>query len=211
MTLTLTLLITAFTVGISLLAFKDHMYFYKLKDHPYTVYRQKEYYRWITSAFIHNDTWHLIVNMLVFYQFGEVVEQIFVAFYGDLTGRLLFLALYVGSIIAGALPSYFKHKNNEGYAAVGASGGVAGIMFAYALFAPTSKIALYFIIPMYTIVWACLYLLYEHWSSRRMNDNIAHDAHLYGAVFGFVATSIMIPQALPHFVSEIMDLVNGVN
>lgn len=211
MTLSLTLLLTLFTVGISLLAFNNPMYFYKLQHHPYTESRKNEYYRWLTSGFIHNSYGHLGLNMFVFYQFGEAVEGVYVAFFGDLMGRLLFFALYLGAIAAGSVPSYLKNKNNEAYAAVGASGGVAGIMFAYALFAPTSQIALYLVIPMYTIVWALLYLMYEHWASRRMQDNIGHDAHLYGAIFGFIATAVMIPRAFPHFISEIMDLINGVN
>lgn len=209
--MSLTLIIVLFTVGISMLAFNDSMYFYKLRDHPYTVLRQKEYYRWLTAGLLHGDYMHLIVNMFVFYQFGGIVEEIFTAVFGDLTGRLLYLFLYMGSIIAGALPSYFKHQNDEGYAAIGASGGVAGIMFAYALFAPTSVIKLYGIIPLYAIIWAVLYLIYEQWEARRAQDNIGHDAHFYGAVFGFIATAIMIPRAIPHFISEIMDLVNGVN
>jgi membrane associated rhomboid family serine protease len=207
--MSLTLILLLFTVGISILALNDPTYFYKLSHHPFTEVRQKEYYRWITSGFIHNDYMHLGVNMFVFYQFGGIVEQVFTSVYGDLTGRLLYLALYIGAIVAGALPSYFKHQNNEGYAAVGASGGVAGIMFAYALFSPTSQILLYGIIPLYSIAWAVLYLVYEQWAGRRGGDNIGHDAHFYGAVFGFIATAVMIPRAIPHFISAIQDLLNG--
>ena len=209
--MSLTLILLLFTVGISLLAFNNPMYFYKLRHHPYSEFRQNEYYRWLTSSLLHGDYWHLFVNMFVFYQFGGVVEDVFTAVYGNLTGRLLFLGLYLGSIIAGDLPSYFKHKNDESYSAIGASGGVAGIMFAYAMFAPTKVIYLYAVLPLYTVIWAILYLMYEHWSSRRAQDNIGHDAHLYGAIFGFIATALMIPKAFPHFISEIMDLINGVN
>lgn len=207
--MSLTLLLTLFTVGISMLAFNDSMYFYKFRHHPYTELRQKEYYRWLTSGLLHADYGHLAINMFVFYQFGGIVEQVYTTVFGDLTGRLLYLGLYIGAIIAGALPSYFKHQNDQGYAAVGASGGVAGIMFAYALFSPTSTIGFMMVIPMYTIVWAVLYLLYSQWASRRAQDNIGHDAHFYGAVFGFIATAIMIPRAIPHFISAIQDVLGG--
>ena len=209
--MSLTLIIVIFTVGISLLAFNDPMYFYKLRHHPYTEFRQNEYYRWLTSSLLHADYMHLGVNMFVFYQFGSIVESVFVDYFGTLTGRLLYLVVYLGSVIAGDIPSYLKHKYDEGYAAIGASGGVAGIMFAYALFAPTSVIRLYGIIPLYTIIWAVLYLIYEQWAGRRGQDNIGHDAHFYGAVFGFICTAIMIPEAFPHFISEISGLVSGNN
>jgi membrane associated rhomboid family serine protease len=206
--MSLTLLILVVTVTISALALSDPTYFYKLSHHPFTEVRKKEYFRWLSSGFIHNDYMHLGINMFVFYQFGGIVEQVFATAYDGLTGQLMFLALYAGSIIAGALPSYFKHQNNEGYAAVGASGGVAGIMFAYALFSPTSKILLYGIIPLYSIAWAVLYLIYEQWAGRRGQDNIGHDAHFYGAVFGFIATAVMIPRAVPHFISAIQSLLH---
>ncbi|MDZ7876650.1 MAG: rhomboid family intramembrane serine protease [Saprospiraceae bacterium] len=196
------------TVVVSALALNDPSYFYKLSHHPFTEVRRKEYFRWLSSGFIHNDYIHLGVNMFVFYQFGGIVEQVFVAAYDGLMGKLMYLFLYGGSIIAGALPSYLKHQNNEGYAAVGASGGVAGIMFAYALFSPTSKILLYGIIPLYSIAWAVLYLIYEQWAGRRGQDNIGHDAHFYGAVFGFIATAVMIPRAIPHFFSAIQGVLN---
>ena len=76
--MSLTLLIVIFTVGVSLLAFNDPMYFYKLRHHPYTEFRRKEYYRWLTSSLLHADYWHLGLNMLMFYQFGSVVEEVFV-------------------------------------------------------------------------------------------------------------------------------------
>ena len=76
--MSLTLLIVILTVGISLLAFNDPMYFYKLRHHPYTEFRQNEYYRWLTSSLLHADYMHLGINMLVFYQFGSVVESGFV-------------------------------------------------------------------------------------------------------------------------------------
>ena len=207
--MSLTLILLIFTVGISALALNDPTYFYKLSHHPFTEVRQKEYYRWITSGFIHNDYMHLGINMFVFYQFGGIVERVFTSVYGDLTGRILYLALYIGAIVAGSIPTYFKHQNNESYAAVGASGGVAGIMFAYALFSPTSQILLYGIIPLYSIAWAVLYLVYEQWAGRRGGDNIGHDAHFYGAIFGFIATAVMSPRAIPHFISAIQDLLNG--
>lgn len=207
--MSVTLILLIITVGISFLAFNEPMYFYKLQHHPFTEIRQKEYYRWLTSGFIHADYMHLGVNMFVFYQFGGIVEQYYTAVFGDATGRILYLVLYLGAIVAGALPTYFKHQNNESYAAVGASGGVAGVMFAFALFSPTSQILLYGIIPLYSVLWAILYLVYEQWAGRRGQDNIGHDAHFYGAVFGFIATAVVVPNAIPHFISAIQELIES--
>jgi membrane associated rhomboid family serine protease len=207
--MSVTLILLAITVALSAWAFSDPIVSNKLIHHPYTEARHGEYYRFLTSGFIHADYMHLGVNMFVFYQFGGIVEQYYCSVFDEPTGRLLYLVLYLGAIIAGALPTYFKHQNNEAYAALGASGGVAGVMFAFALFSPTSQILLYGIIPLYAIVWAVLYLVYEQWAGRRGQDNIGHDAHFYGAVFGFIATAVMIPRAMPHFIESIQSLLNG--
>ncbi len=209
--MSLTLLLLILTVAVSAWAFEDPMVFYKFQHHPFTEIRQKEYFRWLTSGFLHADYMHLGINMFVFYQFGGIVEQYYTTVFEGLTGRILYLVLYAGSIIAGALPSYFKHQNNESYVAVGASGGVAGIMFAFALFSPASKIMMWGIkaLSLYTIIWAVLYLIYEQWAGRRGRDNIGHDAHFWGAIFGFVASAMIIPNALPHFVAQVERLINS--
>jgi membrane associated rhomboid family serine protease len=206
--MSVTLILLIITVAVSFFAFNDPSFMDKFLHHPFTEARQKEQYRWLTSGFIHNDYMHLGVNMFVFYQFGGIVEQHYIAVFDENMGRILYLVLYLGAIVAGALPTYYKHQNNQQYAALGASGGVAGIMFAFALFSPTSQILLYGIIPLYSIVWAVLYLVYEQWAGRRGQDNIGHDAHFYGAVYGFIATAIMIPRSIPHFISAVQNLLN---
>jgi membrane associated rhomboid family serine protease len=209
--MSLTLLLLIVTVVFSAAAFENPVIFAQFQHHPFTEIRRKEYFRWLTSGFLHVDYLHLGVNMYVFYNFGGIVEQYYTTVFEGITGRVLYLLLYIGSIVAGALPSYLKHQNNENYIAVGASGGVAGIMFAFALLNPTSQIMMYGIkaLSLYTIVWAVLYLVYEQWAGRRGQDNIGHDAHFWGAIFGFTASAIVIPNAMPHFISSIQVLINS--
>ena len=49
-----------------------------------------------------------------------------------------------------------------------------------------------FIIPCPAVIAAVLYLAYSTWASKNSNDNIAHDAHLVGAIFGFVFTMALL-------------------
>lgn len=206
--MSLTIIIIIITVLVSFAAFQNAELTDKLIHHPYTEFRHKEYYRWLTSGFIHGGQMHLFINMFVFYQFGGFVERVFVAQFGQIQGTIYYLILYLGAIVFADLPSYYKNKNNSDYASLGASGGVSGIMFAYVLFAPIDVIYLYGIIPMYTVIWGVAYLAYEQWASRRENDGIGHDAHFYGAVFGIIFTSVMIPRVLPHFIEQITSLFN---
>ena len=207
--MSITLIITLLTVFVSWQAFQNRSLFNKLLHHPFTESREGQYYRWISSGFIHNDWLHLGINMLVFYQFGGIVESIYRTHFGDLVGTIYFLILYLGSIVMGDLPSYYKHRNDSWYSAVGASGGVAGILFAYILFSPFSTMLIYGIIPIYSVIAGILYIGYEQWASRRAKDNIGHDAHIWGAIFGLVFTAIIVPRVLPFFWEQVIEKIGG--
>ncbi|RYD52591.1 MAG: rhomboid family intramembrane serine protease [Sphingobacteriales bacterium] len=158
-----------------------------------------DYYRFITSGFIHQDTMHLLFNMFTFYFIGENVEVIFRA----LGMHLAYPLLYLGGIVFASLPSFLKNRNNPAYRSLGASGGVAAVLFASVYFAPWAQLLLYFIaVP--SIVFAVLYLAYSVYMGRKGNDNINHDAHFWGAVFGFVFTLLVSPDHGRFFIEQIL-------
>ncbi len=192
MGITITLILIIMTGLISYQAFSNPDMKRKLLFHPYTVKNNSEYFRFLTSGFVHLDMTHLLINMFVLYMFGEVLERQFDAIFDAPLGRLYFLALYLGSIIFGCLPSFFKHQNNSYYSALGASGGTSGIVLAFCLFYPWTTLYIMFILPCPAIVAAVLYLAYSTWAAKNANDNIGHDAHLWGALFGFGFTLALL-------------------
>lgn len=195
MNLNFTLAIIALTAIISFTSFNNHKAFYDLALRPYEVQRKKQYYRFITSGFVHNDFMHLLFNMLTLYFFGNVVEE---GIYGPLLGRFAFPAFYLLALIASDLPSYIKHRNDYNYSSIGASGAVSAVLFAYILVAPWSIMRVYFI-PMPAILFGVLYVAYCIYSGKRQADNINHDAHLWGGIFGFVFTGIIHPEFFTNF------------
>lgn len=204
MTMSVTIIIIAITCLISIPAFKNRRLFDQLKHHPYTEKREKEYYRWLTSGFLHGSEMHLGINMFVLYQFGTTVENEFQGIFGSTTGAVLFLVMYLLTIVLADAPTYFKHQDNPRYAAIGASGGVSGILMSYVLFDPWAMLGLYFVIPMPAIVFAVLYLWYESWAAKNSKDNIGHDAHFWGAIAGIVITLIFKPSIYMGFVSKLL-------
>jgi membrane associated rhomboid family serine protease len=93
------------------------------------------------------------------------------------------------------LPSFGKYKNDPGYNAVGASGAVSAVVFASILFVPLGKIYLFFIpIGIPAFIFGGLYLIYSAYMAKRGGDNIGHDAHFWGALFGFVYTIAIKPK-----------------
>jgi membrane associated rhomboid family serine protease len=120
-------------------------------------------------------------------------------------GPVYYIALYIIAIIVSDLPSYFKHKNNPGYNSLGASGGVAAVIFASIVFQPLQYICLFIAICLPGFILGTAYLIYSYFQGKKANDNINHDAHLYGAVFGFIFCVVMYPPSISHFFREIMN------
>lgn len=171
------------TAVVSIQAFGSNDRFSKLVFNPFVIKTRNEWYRVVTHAFVHADWGHLLVNMFVLYFFGGNMEHILTGQFGG-AGKLYFLALYFGGILFSSLPAFKKHANNPGYNSVGASGAVSAVLFAHILVLPTETLYLYFAIPLPSFLFGIGYLWYEAWMDKRSNDNIAHDAHFWGALFG---------------------------
>ena len=160
--------------------------------------RGGQWYRFLTSGFLHADWAHLLFNMFAFYSFGPVVLNLLTQRYGLGAGLGLFLGLYLGGIIISDLPTYFRHRHDPGYRSLGASGGVAAVLFASILVFPVAPRGSGIIIfplpvPIQPFLFGFLYLAYSYYMGRRRGDNINHDAHFYGALFGVIFLVALIP------------------
>lgn len=209
----LTYILMGITIIVSLFAFNNQKLLGDLILNPYTVNHRRQYYRFVTSGFIHNDHMHLIFNMFSFYFFGTAVEMVFAVIFGKMLGGVYFLALYIFAIVASDIPSYIKHRHNPRYNSLGASGGVAAVIFAFILFMPLEKICIYIALCFPGFILGTAYVVFSWYQGRKANDNINHDAHLYGALFGFLFCAILYPRSLPYFVEQIRqwDVLNFLN
>lgn len=197
-----TYILIAVTVLVSMYAFNQPEVMRRFILNPYLAKTRNEYYRFLTSGFLHKDHVHLIFNMITLYFFGRIIEMVFEAIFGSL-GSVYFIALYLLAIIVSDIPSYFKHRHNPAYSSLGASGGVAAIVFAFILFLPLEKINLYLFIPIPGFILGGLYLIYSYYQGRRAADHINHDAHLYGALFGLIFCAILYPPSIQNFIDQL--------
>jgi membrane associated rhomboid family serine protease len=185
----MTIAIIVLTCIISVLAFNNRDLFARLQFNAYQVYHRREYHRLLTHGFIHANWWHLGMNMLVLYFFGGYVEKILQMLGAEGIIKfpvLTYLLLYLIAIIFASTISLVRFRDAHWYNSVGASGAVASIMFFFIFFEPWQKICLYGMLCIPGIIFAVLYLIYSQYMSRRGGDNINHDAHFLGAIFGFV-------------------------
>ena len=198
----MTIIILIITVIVSLIAFNNEQIYRRFLFNPYMVQKRNQYDRFITSGLIHGDWIHLFVNMFVFYSFGRVVEYAYQYHFDD-KYILNFLLLYIGSMVFADISSFYKHRNDPGYNSLGASGAVSAIVFASIVFAPLRKIYLFAIVPLPGIVLGILYLVFSAYMARGGHGAINHEAHFYGAVFGFVFTILLKPTLFLLFLEKL--------
>jgi membrane associated rhomboid family serine protease len=195
----LTFIIIALTVIVSIGAFNNAELFNKLKFNAYDIKHSNQQYRFVSYALVHVGWMHLLINMYVLYSFGGVVEEYFKMMFGAI-GSLYFILLYIGGVIFSTLFDFGKHKNDVYYNAVGASGAVAAVVFSSILVYPGGSIYLFPIpFPLPSWLFGIAYLIYSAYMGKKGADNIGHNAHFWGAVFGIVLTVILVPGVIPNF------------
>lgn len=183
------LIIIAATAIISYIGFQNTTVFEKYKFNVAAIQNKKEYIRLLSAGFLHADLMHLIFNMLTLYFFGPIVIEAF--------GAVGFLVIYFGSILLGNLFSLYLYQRQGWYSAIGASGGVSGILFAAIAIFPQIGIYFFFIpIPIPGYIFGLLYFGYSVYMmlNPSQHDNIGHAAHLGGAFFGLVYAVALAPQ-----------------
>ncbi len=169
--------------------FSNSTFYNKYKFEVDRVKVHKEYYRLVTSGFLHVGWLHLILNMFSLYAFSGTVESSL--------GGFRFLVIYFAGLAGGNLLSLFMYRNNSGYTSVGASGAVCGVIFASIALFPGIGIGFFglpFSIPAW--VYGIAFVLYAIYGVRSKKDNVGHEAHLGGALIGMVIALIMVPAAM---------------
>ena len=183
-----TIVIIAANVLISMKGFSDFGFFEKYKFNIGGI-RRGEQVRMISAGFLHVDTAHLLFNMITLYFFAGIV------IYELGTGN--FILVYLSSLLAGNLLSFYFHKDEYYYSAVGASGAVTGIIYSAILLKPDLDLYMFFIpIPIPAYIFGIGYLLYSIYGMKNRLGNIGHDAHFGGAIGGYALTLFMDPSLL---------------
>ena len=131
----------------------------------------------MTTAFVHLSLWHIAFNMIGLVTFGHALES----YWGE---QRLFTIYVVSVVTAGLAQLYAAELTGLAAPTVGASGGVFGLLLAFAVLFPQQRLALMFIpIPIPARVFAVGYAaleLYQGVTTRGVG--VAHFAHLGGMV-----------------------------
>lgn len=203
MGLSITVIIIIVTVLISFYAWNNGNVYFGFMMNPYEVFKQKQYWRMITSGFVHSGYVHLGFNMFTLFFFGRVVEQIFTMVMPG-AGKMVFIIFYLTAIVISDLPTAIKNRHIPGYNSLGASGGVSAVVFSSIFFMPLNDICLYGILCIPGFILGLIYIVYSYSQGKNSSDNINHEAHLYGAIYGLAFSIVVYPEAIPAFFDQIL-------
>lgn len=148
---------------------------------PLAIINDLAIWQLFSYMFLHGGFGHLFFNMFTLWMFGGEVERTL--------GSNKFLKYY---IVTGVGAGLFQLLANWGSASaiIGASGAIYGVLLAFAVFFPNRLIMLFFIIPIRARTLIALYIglslvLGLKSGILGTSDNVAHFAHLGGAIVGF--------------------------
>ncbi|CAG5080135.1 rhomboid family intramembrane serine protease [Parvicella tangerina] len=203
--MSITLIIVILTVIVSIMAINDNDLKYKLTFSPYSVKHHNRWWLVFSHGLVHADYAHLAMNMFTMYFLGESVEFLMKMHFGS-KGAIYFILLYLGGLVFATIPAFRKHADDPGYLSLGASGAVSSVVFAFILFLPLEMLLIYGIVPIPGIVLGVLYLVYESYANKHQRTNIAHDAHLAGAVFGVLFLIAIDYRIAINFVNQLLSI-----
>lgn len=201
-----TFIIIGITVLISIQGFNSKDFSYRMSFSPYLVKHYNQKARFFTHMFVHADWGHLIFNMISFYMFGEYMETVLVGTYGAVKGEMVFIGLYVLGGLFATLWPFIRNQDRDTYYSLGASGAVSAVIFASIIWFPDLRMGLIFLpimVPGY--IFGPLYLAFEFFAFRYGKTNIAHDAHIGGAVFGIIYILIINIDKGKDFINQILN------
>lgn len=183
------LLLIIANIAFSYQGFKNTAFFDGYQFEVDAILRNKDYKRLFTSGFLHANWTHLLFNMVTLFLFAGPLTSV--------AGEVKFLVIYFASLLGGNLLALFIHRQHDDYSAIGASGAVAGVVFACLALIPGMGVSFFglgFAIPGW--LYGLVYILYSIYGIRAKRDNIGHEAHLGGALTGMLVALLMQPSAL---------------
>ena len=145
-----------------------------------------EPYQVVTHMFLHGGMGHLFFNMFGLFMFGRALESV-------LGGKKFFILYFLSGFGAAALQLLIYYVQGAPAIIIGASGAVLGILAAFAVMFPNVELMIIFLpIPIKAKYLVPIYAVFELFFgiANFKGDNIAHFAHLGGAIVGFILVMI---------------------
>ena len=183
---------------ISVYAFINRNFFESWLFKVGEISQGRQYWRLITSGFLHVDFFHLLFNMYALFSFGVVAEEIFNDSFGY-SGPATFVVFYLAGIFFSDLPSLVMQRKNPHYSSAGASGAISALIAFVVMVQPDIQIGFAAApglgggtavegttVAIPGVAYLVIFLAVSVIFTFRKNSRINHLAHFAGAVFGLL-------------------------
>ena len=183
---------------ISIYAFINRNFFESWLFKVGEISQGRQYWRLITSGFLHVDFFHLLFNMYALFSFGVVAEEIFNDSFGY-SGPATFVVFYLAGIFFSDLPSLVMQRKNPHYSSAGASGAISALIAFVVMVQPDIQIGFAAApglgggtavegttVAIPGVAYLVIFLAVSVIFTFRKNSRINHLAHFAGAVFGLL-------------------------
>lgn len=195
------LVIFILTIGLSVWALLNEDFKDKLLLIPYDMLMYKEYWRLLTSGFIHGNPLHLSMNIVSFYFFAFILEH--------RIGHWQFLVLYILGMLISNIATSIRYKNDTSFeGSLGASGAISAIILSAVIVNPYLNFGLPILTDLFPVlqlpgyIIAIVFLIYSLANSFRTTQmQINHVAHFWGAFSGIFLTFMIKP--------KVVDILHG--
>ena len=195
------LVIFVLTIGLSVWALLNEDFKDKLLLIPYDMLMYKEYWRLLTSGFIHGNPLHLSMNIVSFYFFAFILEH--------RIGHWQFLVLYLLGMLISNVATTIRYKNDTAFeGSLGASGAISAIILSAVIVNPYLNFGLPILTDLFPVlqlpgyIIAIIFLIYSLINSFRTTQmQINHVAHFWGAFSGILLTFMIKP--------KVVDILHG--
>jgi membrane associated rhomboid family serine protease len=145
---------------------------------PYLFWHKFFVWQLVTYIFLHGGFFHLLFNLFALWIFGGEIERYM--------GSSRFIQYFFITAIGAGICTVLLTPGLP-VPVVGASGGIYGLLLAYAWFFPERNIYVWFMFPMKAKHFVLLFGAIEFWSSMvGTRSGVAHLAHLGGILFGLL-------------------------
>jgi membrane associated rhomboid family serine protease len=183
---------------ISIIAFINRNFFESWLFKVGEISQGRQYWRLITSGFLHVDFFHLLFNMYALFSFGVVAEEIFNDSFGY-SGPATFVVFYLAGIFFSDLPSLVMQRKNPHYSSAGASGAISALIAFVVMVQPDIQIGFAAApglgggtavegttVAIPGVAYLVIFLAVSVIFTFRKNSRINHLAHFAGAIFGLL-------------------------
>ena len=148
----ITALLCILNIVISIMAFKNINLMYFLIGDNIATKNNKEYYRIVTSGFIHGDLMHLIFNIIAIVLIGFPLERNLIYMYGPIGSVIIAGLFMLGVYLGGYLTLHTKFgKLNPLH--LGSSSGVLALVSFLVLYSPTATLIIFGLIPVNAVIF----------------------------------------------------------